>query len=86
MTDAHHPGDPMTAVVARYHYRYEAELATGFLDDAVIESVLYMNDAGGMEVGLAFSNPARIVVRARDFARAQELLTAAGLAPTPEDE
>lgn len=85
MSDTRRPADPMTAIVARFHYRYEAELAKGFLDDAAIESILFIDDAGGMEVGLAFANPARIVVRARDLDRARELLTAAGLGSTQDD-
>ncbi|HSK21460.1 MAG TPA: hypothetical protein VK912_20060 [Longimicrobiales bacterium] len=75
----HRPGDPATVVVARFNYRHEAEYARGFLDDAALESALYFDDAGGIEMGLSFSNPARLIVRQQDAARARELLTAAGL-------
>lgn len=75
----HRPDDPMTTVVARFNYRHEAEYARGFLDDAAMDSALYCDDAGGLEMGLSFSNPARLIVRQQDAARARELLTAAGL-------
>ena len=54
-----------TTVVARFHYRHEAELAHGYLESAGVDSALHIDDAGGMDVGLAFVNPARIVVRPR---------------------
>lgn len=69
--------DPV--VVARFHYRHQAELADGYLRDAGIESALFIDDAGGMEVGLAFSNPARLLVRPSDLAEAREVLEGAGM-------
>jgi len=69
--------DPV--VVARFNYRHQAELAHGYLVDADIEAGLFVDDAGGMEVGLAFSNPARLVVRPTDAERARDVLRDAGL-------
>lgn len=69
--------DPV--VVARFHYRHQAELAHGYLRDAGIESALFIDDAGGMEVGLAFANPARLLVRPRDLAEAHDVLEGAGM-------
>ncbi len=63
-----------TTVVARFHYRHEAELAHGYLEDAGIPTALFIDDAGGMDVGLAFVNPARLVVRVEDEQRAREVL------------
>ncbi len=75
MTDSESP----TTVVARFHYRHEAELAHGYLEDAGIDTALFIDDAGGMDVGLAFVNPARVVVRTEDKARALEVLADTGM-------
>ena len=68
-----------TTVVARFHYRHEAELAHGYLEDAAIPTALLIDDAGGMDVGLAFVNPAQLVVRVEDEQRAREVLANAGM-------
>ncbi len=68
-----------TTVVARFHYRHEGELANGYLKSAGVDSVLLIDDAGGMDVGLAFVNPARIVVRSEDEERAKSVLVDAGM-------
>ena len=72
-----------TAIVARFHYRHEAELAHGYLEDAGLDSILHIDDAGGMDVGLAFVNPARLVVRAEDEGRARQVLVDAGILEEP---
>jgi hypothetical protein len=69
-----------TTVVARFGYRHEAELAKGFLDDAGIDSMLAVDDASGIEVGMAFVNKARLVVRMEDAERARTVLRDAGIA------
>ena len=69
----------MTTVVARFHYRHEAEMAHGYLESAGVDSVLLIDDAGGMDVGLAFVNPARLVVRDDDEERARSVLVDAGM-------
>lgn len=66
-------------IVARFHYRHEAELAYGYLKDAGIDAGLFIDDAGGMEVGLAFSNPARLVVHPAREEEARAILEAAGM-------
>ena len=68
-----------TTIVARFHYRYEAELARGYLESAGVDSALLIDDAGGMDVGLAFVNPARLVVRDEDKQRARGVLVDAGM-------
>ena len=73
-----------TTVVARFHYRHEAELAHGFLESAGVDSALHIDDAGGMDVGLAFVNPARIVVRAEDEERARQILVDVGMLEAPD--
>ena len=69
----------MTTVVARFHYRHEAEMAHGYLESAGVDSALLIDDAGGMDVGLAFVNPARLVVRDDDEERARSVLVDAGM-------
>ena len=66
-------------IVARFHYRHEAELAHGYLETAGVESALLIDDAGGMDVGMAFVNPARLVVRVEDESRAREVLIDVGM-------
>ncbi|HKJ92498.1 MAG TPA: DUF2007 domain-containing protein [Longimicrobiales bacterium] len=61
-------------VAATFGYRYEAEIAHNLLDSAGIESVLIVDDAGGMDVGLSFVNRARIMVRKEDLERARDVL------------
>ena len=68
-----------TTIVARFHYRHEAELAHGYLETAGVESALLIDDAGGMDVGMAFVNPARLVVRVEDESRARDVLTDVGM-------
>lgn len=72
-------------VIARFNYRHQAELAHGYLQNAGIEAALFIDDAGGMEVGLAFSNPARLVVRAEEADEAREILETAGMLDPEED-
>ncbi len=69
----------LTTVVARFHYRHEAEMAHGYLESAGVDSALLIDDAGGMDVGLAFVNPARLVVRDEDKQRARGVLVDAGM-------
>jgi len=46
--------------------------------------MLHIDDAGGMDVGLAFVNPARIVVRVEDEERARQVLVDAGMLEAPD--
>ena len=69
----------MTTVVAHFHYRHEAEMAHGYLESAGVDSALLIDDAGGMDVGLAFVNPARLVVREDDEERARSVLVDVGM-------
>ncbi len=68
-----------TTIVARFHYRHEGELAHGYLKSAGVDAALLIDDAGGMDVGLAFVNPARLVVRTEDEERAKAVLIDAGM-------
>ncbi len=65
-------------VVARFGYRHEAELAHGFLEDAGVPAALFVDDAGGAELGMAFSNPAEVAVAPEHAEQAREVLRAAG--------
>lgn len=67
-----------TETAARFTFRHEAEFAKGYLDDAGIESILVVDDAGG-NLGLALENEAALVVRTDDLARAREVLAEAGM-------
>jgi len=73
-----------TIVVARFHYRHQAELAHGYLEDAGIQAALLIDDAGGMDVGLAFVNPARILVREEDGQQARKVLADVGMSQNVE--
>ena len=64
--------DPV--IVGRYYYRHEAEFAKAYLDAAGIESALFADDAGGIEVALSFSNSVRLLVNPRDAERARAIL------------
>ena len=68
--DGHHD----VAVVRTFSYRYQGELARGILDAAGVPCVLEVDDSGGSEIGMAFANPARLLVRVEDLERADELL------------
>jgi len=65
--------------LATFSYRHEAELAFGYLDNAGIDAVLYVDDAGGADVGMSFSNPARILVRPEHYEKARELFESLGI-------
>jgi hypothetical protein len=70
-----------TVAVAVFHYRHEGEIARGYLTDADIDSVLLVDDTGGITLGLAFSNPARLMVRTVELEEARAVLTDAGILP-----
>lgn len=79
------PHETKTAVVASFDRRHEAEFAQGFLTDAGIQSVVLADDAGGADLGLAFTRRVPLLVRAEDEDRARQVLTDAGVLPD-EDE
>lgn len=72
--------EPCSAIVARFQYRYEAELARGYLADAGIPSAVQVDDAGGAYAGLQLTpSPARVHVRSEDLRRARRVLVDAGM-------
>jgi hypothetical protein len=60
-------------MVQTYHSRQDAELGRGFLEDRGIDAVLETDDAGGASPGLAFTQGVRLLVKAEDIRKAQEL-------------
>ncbi len=62
-----------------FGYRHEGEFARSTLEAAGIQSALFIDDAGGAEMGLSFSNPARLLVRREDLGAAQATLREYGL-------
>lgn len=68
-------------VLARFDRWHEAETARGFLDDAGIDAAVSADDAGGADLGLAFTRQARLLVRGEDLERAREVLRSAGILP-----
>ncbi len=70
--------DSSLVEVARFYTRHEAEWAQTYLSAAGIDSLLRSDDAGGMEVGLSFSNFVRVLVRPEEAEDAREVLSADG--------
>jgi len=68
-----------TVVIASFNHRYEADYARGFLTDAGIDSVVSADDAGGADIGLAFTRLVRLIVLTGDEARARTVLENAGV-------
>ncbi len=62
------------AVARTYGYRHEGEVARAILDAAGIPCMLQVDDSGGSEIGMAFANPARLLVRVKDLDRVEDLL------------
>jgi hypothetical protein len=73
-----------TEIVAKFNNRQEAELAKGYLDDAAVESIVTVDDAGG-NLGLTLDYEAFLFVRTDDAARAREVLRDAGVLEEGED-
>ena len=67
--------DTRLIVVRTFLNKVEAEIAQGALEAAAIESLIQADDAGGLRPGLWMSG-VRLLVRAADAERANELLTA----------
>ncbi|MCI0432148.1 MAG: DUF2007 domain-containing protein [Gemmatimonadetes bacterium] len=72
-------GEAGATLIARFAYRHEGELARGYLENAGILALLFVDDASGIEAGMAFANPARLMVREEDAERAREVLRDAGV-------
>jgi hypothetical protein len=73
------PGTHETVVIAIFAYRHEGEMAQGFLTDADIESVLLVDDTGGLTIRLTI--PGRLVVRKEDEAEARAILEELDILP-----
>lgn len=68
-----------SVIVARYAFRHEAETAQGFLENANVPCVVFVDDAGGAEPQLAYINGVRVVVPAAFADRARDVLRASGM-------
>lgn len=66
-------------MVATFDRRHQADFARGYLEDAGIPAVLGADDAGGADLGLAFSRQVRLLVREEDLGRARAVLRDAGV-------
>jgi len=73
--------DEDVVLLRSFGYRHEGELARSTLEAAGIQSALFVDDAGGAQVGMSFSNPARLMVRQEDLAAARAILEESGLLP-----
>jgi hypothetical protein len=69
----------MNQVIATFTYRHDAEYAQGFLEDAEIHSMLFVDDAGGVVPSVGFTTPARLAVRPEDAEQALQVLKDAGV-------
>ena len=67
---ARDPGEAPVEV-ARFHWRHEAEMALGILEDEGIPGVVLADDAGGAYAGIAVS---RVVVPAEHADHARSVL------------
>jgi hypothetical protein len=61
-------------VVRTFFNRIDAELAKGALEAAEIDSMIGSDDMGGLRPHLSTSNGVRLLVRAEDAERADEVL------------
>lgn len=68
------PGEGRPVVIARYHRRYEAEFARGFLEDSGIRAIVAADDAGGADLGLSFLRSVPLLVLPEDAERARQIL------------
>lgn len=64
--------DAGSVEIARYRYRYEAEMTAGRLADAGIPAFVFGDDIGGMYPGVASVG---VRVAAEDVERARSVLT-----------
>lgn len=71
-------------LLAEFNDRHEAEMAAGYLRNRGVPPLLRIDDASGMELGMAFSNPARRYVRSQDDEKARAILADAGVETTGE--
>ncbi|RPI57406.1 MAG: hypothetical protein EHM55_01930 [Acidobacteria bacterium] len=66
--------DERLIVVRTFLNRMEAELARSALEASAIEAVVAVDDAGGTEPGLWVATGVRLLVRAEDVERAEDVL------------
>ncbi len=67
--------DPDELIVVRtFLNRMEAELARSALEASEIDATVAVDDAGGTEPGLWVATGVRLLVRAKDVARAEDIL------------
>jgi hypothetical protein len=59
--------------VRTYYARQEAELGKSFLEANGIDAVIETDDAGAAGIGLAFTQGVRLLVKAEDTQKAEEL-------------
>ena len=66
--------DTELVVVRTFLNRIEAELARSALEAAEIEAMVSADDAGGPQPGLWVARGVRLLVRAEDVGRAEDIL------------
>ena len=60
--------------------------AQGYLDESGVPTILQIDDAGGMDVGLSFVNPARLMVDCEYLDRSKAILEAVGVIDPQETQ
>ncbi|HEU0055162.1 MAG TPA: DUF2007 domain-containing protein [Longimicrobium sp.] len=73
-------------VVRTFMEDVSAHIARSALEASGIDSIILRDDAGGMEIGLTFSNQIRLVVRREDAEEALRVLDEIEETAGPEDE
>ena len=68
--------DTELVTVRTFPNRIEAELARSALEAAEIDSMVEADDAGGTQSGLWLARGVKVLVRAEDVSRAEDVLRA----------
>ena len=78
------PAEKDLVAIRTFTNGIEAELARSALEAAQIDAVVRSDDAGGLHPGMWTASGVRVLVRAEDSQRAEEILSAPTIVDAPE--